>query len=318
MPDDIEIDIEKESASIAADIFGASEDPAPEILEEEAAPGPVNDAVVTPAAPAPRAAPASWAKETHELWAKLDSAAQEQIEKRESEMHRGLQQYKEHHELGRALKDVIAPYRPYIEAQGLDEAKAVASLLNVHYRLTQGTPEQRLSTYQQLGAQLGFTQPQQQTQLPPEIKAIADQVQQLRSALTEREQVQRTQAQDRIGKEVSSFAEEKDDKGALLHPYFDEVAEDIVKFIGLGEDLKDAYEKAVYANPVTRQKEIARLSTEAQTKLRDKAKTEAEAARRASSANVRGRNTSRSPTEPLGTMEDTLKETLAAAKARTH
>jgi hypothetical protein len=80
--------------------------------------------------------------------------------------------------------------------------------------------------------------------------------------------------------------------------------------------LKDAYERAVYANPVTRQKEIARLQTEADTKLREKSKNEAEAARKAARTNVRSRDTRRTPTEPLGTMDETMKSTLSEIRSR--
>jgi hypothetical protein len=41
-------------------------------------------------------------------------------------------------------------------------------------------------------------------------------------------------------------------------------------------------------------------------------------AKTAKGTNVRTRETTRAPTEPLGTMEDTMKETLAAINARTH
>ena len=87
---------------------------------------------------------------------------------------------------------------------------------------------------------------------------------------------------------------------------------------GIGHSLKDAYEKAVWANPVTRQKEIARIQTEAAAKLKVAASKEAEAAKRASSANVRGRETRRAPTEPKGTMDETMRDTLEKIRNRAH
>ena len=44
------------------------------------------------------------------------------------------------------------------------------------------------------------------------------------------------------------------------HPYFDDVANDITALLrgGGAKDLADAYDKAVWANPVTRAKEQAR------------------------------------------------------------
>jgi len=52
--------------------------------------------------------------------------------------------------------------------------------------------------------------------------------------------------------EVNAFASDP------AHPFFDEVADDIVAFVRAGDSLSKAYEKAVWANPVTREKEIAR------------------------------------------------------------
>lgn len=56
-----------------------------------------------------------------------------------------------------------------------------------------------------------------------------------------------------LGEEITAFAADP------AHPYFDEVTGDIAVLISAGHSLADAYEKAVWANPTTRQKEIARL-----------------------------------------------------------
>jgi prefoldin subunit 5 len=306
-PEDQGLNIEEASAGIAADLFGA--EPPPEDAPIEDAPetpvsavaetAPVTETVQTPA-------PKSWAKETHELWTKLPPEAQNQVLKREQEMLSGLEQYKEHFSLGKTLNEVIAPYKPTLEAQGIDTPKAVGTLLAAHARLTQGSPEQRLHAYQELGRNLGLVQ----GQTDPALKAYEQRIERLESTLTQSQRAQFQAAQTKVSNEVAAFAKDK--------PYFDEVADDIIVYLGAGHPLEDAYDKAVYANPVTRQKELARLKTEAEAELRKKSKDEADAARKAKSSNVRSRDTGRSPTEPLGTMEDTMRETLAIVKARPH
>jgi hypothetical protein len=102
------------------------------------------------------------------------------------------------------------------------------------------------------------------------------------------------------------------------HPYFDEVNQDMVVLINGGHNLKDAYEKAVWANPITRQKELTRIQTESAAQLKEKAKVEANAARQAASTNIRGTDSRKAPTEPLGSMDDTMRDTLKRIKERAH
>jgi len=96
------------------------------------------------------------------------------------------------------------------------------------------------------------------------------------------------------------------------------VADDIVTFINAGLPLQDAYDRAVWANPVTRAKETERIRKEAENGFKDKAKQQGTAAKKASGVNIRSRDTGRAPTEPLGKMEDTLESTLKNIRERAH
>ena len=314
------LDIEAGSAQIAGSLFGTEpEAPAPEEAGTTAEP-PVSDAPVE-GQPAPvevKPAPKSWGKETHDLWAKLPPEAQAQIEKREFEALNGINQYREHSELGKAMKDVVTPYLADIQAQGIDPPKAFASLLNAHYRLTRGSPESRAAAYRDLGVNLGLVQAQAQQHVDPALAEQNERLARLEGALTQRQQEALQQHRAKVESEVATFADAVDEKGNKTRPYFDEVADEVVTFINAGASLQDAYDKAVYANPVTRAKELARLKSQADAELRAKGKVEAESARKASSTNVRSRDTSKSPTGPLGKMDDTMRETLAAIKGRAH
>ena len=83
-----------------------------------------------------------------------------------------------------------------------------------------------------------------------------------------------------------------------------------------GLPLQEAYEKAVWANPVTRAKELAKQQTADLAKARENARLAALPKKHAASVNVKSRDAGRTPTEPLGTMQDTMKQTLAEIKAR--
>jgi hypothetical protein len=264
------------------------------------------------AAPAAKPPPKSWAKEKHDLWAKLPTDAQDYYETREKQFLDGLDQYKGEAQFGKAMRDVLNPYKPILQAQGIDEPQAIQYLMNAHYRLTQGSKDQRLEAYQKLGRDLHLVDAPEAAQLPPEVQQLQTRLESIESENAAAKQAQYEAKLEAVRKEIDAVASDP------ANPYFDDVANDIIAMIKVGYPLKEAYEKAVWANPVTRQKEIARLQTESDKALKEKAKQEAEAARKASSANVRGRDTRRAPTEPKGTMEDTLHETMEKIRNRAH
>lgn len=318
MSDEIAEVVAEEPAlpEISASDLGLGHEEIKEEVEEipehsEVAEIPVED---KPAPVQTRAAPKSWQKDFHEPWGKIDPKTQEYIELREKQMLDGLEQYKGDSGFGKQMREVITPYKAMLQAQGVDEPRAVQYLLNAHYKLTNSSPEEKKAYFSTLAKNYGITLEgmAEQVEIDPAIKELRDNFSSLRDSLTAREQAAQDAARANVAKDVEAFA--LDEK----HPYFDEVADDIVAMIKAGKNLEDAYEKAVWANPVTRQKEMARLQTESQSQLQAKAKAEADKARKAAGVNVNSRDTRRTPTEPKGTMEDTMRSTLKEIRGRTH
>jgi hypothetical protein len=293
-----EFDVAEASDRMATELFSeesndetiVDDNPVSEETVNEAEPKKIEDEAVQPVVQA-RKPPQSWSKDKHELWSKLPPEAQDYYEHREKQMLDGLGQYKEHSELGKQIKEVVTPYKAFLQAQGVDEVKAVSYLLNAHYRLTQGTPEQRLAAYKQLGTNLGFHNEEGQ-QVDHNTRALQERIDRLELELNSAKDVSINETRTRVAREVEAFAKD--------HPYFDEVADQIAIFVQSGVALQEAYDQAVWANPVTRAKELARTQTENEKALKEKAEKEAAAARKASSTNVRTRDTSRTPTENRG------------------
>lgn len=333
MADSQTLDINAATDSIGADLFGGGEplessSPAPASepsdLELDVAPQATTEGIDEPletvdaqgeesavpeevvAKPAPKA----WPKEMHEEWGKVPPKVQDYLELREKQMLDGISQYKELADVGKTMQSVIQPYIPMLRASGADPAKAVEVLLNANYRLTTGPVESRRQAFVELGAHLGLVPQQNVPQEHPQIRELRRQQEELRSALTRREQQDYEAKRGEVTSQLEAFAKD--------HPHLDDVADDIVAFINQGHDLQTAYDKAVYANPVTRQQELDRIQKEAKAKLIEKGKAEAAAARKATAANVTSRDTSRAPTELMGTMEDTMRSTLRNLKSRTH
>ena len=271
--------------------------------------------VTTPETPITSTAPKSWPKEMHDHWAKTPPEVQQYWQTREKQMLDGLDQYKGAAQYGKTIQDAIAPFQQDIQAQGVDAPRAISFLLEANRRLTTGSVESRRQAYEELGRNLGIptqAQPGAEPQAPLDhrIQTLEQRLASIQEEQTRQQRVALEAANTKSLAEVRAFAEDP------KHAYFDEVHEDIVKFIQAGASLQEAYDRAIWANPVTREKQMQeRLSTEAE-KAKERARLDALPKKKAQSVNVRSRDTSRTPTEPVGSIEDTMRETLTKIKAR--
>lgn len=260
-------------------------------------------------------APKSWPKEMHEHWAKTPPQVQQYWQTREKQMLDGLEQYKQAANFGKTFHDVITPFQEDFQRHGVEPQRAVQFLLEANRRLTTGTPESRQQAYQELGRNLGLSQPapvngEAAVPVDPRIQTIEQKLAQIEEAQLAKQREALDLARVKSQQEVDAFASDPN------NAFFDEVADDIVKFIKAGDSLQEAYQRAIWANPVTREKQMqARLQTEAE-KAKERARLDALPKKQAKSVNVRSRDTARSSTDPVGSMDDTLKETLAKIKAR--
>jgi hypothetical protein len=328
MSEQQELDIDATVGDIAADI-GITHDDAPPT--EDAAPQedtptqahqedkPEED--TPPPQPQVRSAPKAWAKEHHERWAKLDKETQDYIELREKQIADGMKGFGEASEKVKQWDEAVRDYMPIIEAQGVTPQHAVKYLFEAHKNLSVGTPEQKAAYLKRVADTYGIdiskvgAAPADE---PPAVRELRERTERLererQAELRERQEAEKT----RIASEVAAFADAKDEKGNPKHPYFDECADHIARLIKAGSTLEEAYETAIWANPVTKEKELQRLRTEEEAALRAKAKQEAERARHASRTNVSSRDTRRTPTAPAGKWEDTLEQTYREIQSKAH
>lgn len=271
-------------------------------------------------APKPAEAPKSWRKEMHEVFGKLPPEVQAYILKREQDVEAGFKNYDESAKYGKSLQDVISPYQPMLDAQGVkDHAAAVRYLMNAHYQLSVGSPEERTNFLARIAKNYGLdlvkaveaAKVGADAQPSETEKALLARLQKLESGVNAQQQAQLEALQAKTAAEVEAFASDP------AHPYFDEVADHITLLLRDPKiSLKDAYEQAVWANPVTRAKEQARLQKEQEAALREAAEKEAQAALRAKGTRVRGAETDRASPENLGSMDETLRETFKEIQGR--
>lgn len=256
----------------------------------------------TPAVEAPKVydPPKSWKKEMHEHWTKLDPTVQGYFVEREEQLLNGFKQFN-------PIKDALTPHLDYLNQRNIQAPYAVDSLLRAHRMLTEGPIEQRKAFYEQLGRNLQIIQEAQQEQagqqpIDPMVQQLRQKLTSLEATLQERSQRELEEARATVKKEVDAFAAD-----TKTHPYFEEVAAEIAIFVQQGMSLQDAYEKAVWANPTTRQKELTRVQTEHEAKIKENARLAALPKKKAAGVNVKSNGDGSAPTEPLGSLEDTIR-----------
>lgn len=313
------LDMDNAVESIGRDLFGhdqtetetppleeaPDEDAVPEDAEEETGePEPEEIEKEPEPVSATKAPPKSWVKEQHDRWNKIDPDTQAYIQQREEEMSQGVRQVYDQAQYGQSLRQVIDPFKQMIQSAGATEAQAIQYLLNANARLTTGPMEARIAAYRELGKNIGLLQGQEESApTDPVLQSLQQRLNSLETSMTQREQTALAAATEKTRQEIEAFAEDP------THADIWNVGQDMIPWLQAGHSLQEAYDKAVWANDSTRQKALLQLQTEQEKKLKENARLNALKAKKAADANVRSRESQRTPTEPLGTMEDTMRDT---------
>jgi len=299
-------------------------DPAGTTPEGDTSQVPADDATPpasgTPA-PKPGQAPNTWKPEVAAKWAALDPEVQAEILRREDDMFKGIEGYKANAKIGEQFNQVIEPYKHILAHFKVDPVQQLSGLMKAHYTLATGSPEQRVQLFRHLAGQYGVDVSELSKDPPyvdPEVKRLTEGHQALESKFNQTQQELLREREAAAQQRVEAFEKETEADGKTLkRPYFKELEADVAAQLRAGaKDLQEAYDRAVWANPVTRVKEQQRLQQEADSKRKAEEKAKAEAARKATAANTRTTAKSGSAAAPLGSMDDTLRETLAKIEKR--
>ena len=313
---DIESASDRIGAMLGENFVGKQAEPSERPGIEQNAPAP--QSVSTETAPAPPVTfdmPKSWKAEMRDHWSKMPRESQEYTIHREKQLLDGFSTY-------RPIQDALAPHQDFLARSQRTPAQAVSQLLHAQRRLVEGTDEQRWAAFQELAKHLGYEQRlMQQTQQSPDgmqpapVDPIIQAVQQKMSVLEQHLHAEQQQKIEQIRAEnqkaVDAFAAD-----TKAHPYFDEVAEDMTLLIKSGHSLQEAYDKAVRMNPAVFEKEKAKLLTEAEAKWRENARLASLPKKKAASVNIKSNGDGPEPTEPVGSLEDTIRSVHKQIKAR--
>jgi len=258
------------------------------------------DVPVVEAKPAPN----TWKKEAAEKWATVDPVVRAEIERREQDFHKGVEQYKERAQFAQTMERAMAPYMQTIQQIGMTPDQAIGGLMALDHKIRHGSPEQKVAVFAQLMHEAGVDISQvanAQQNTDPRVYAAEQEAQQLRAQFQNYQQTAQQQAESALNSEIEAFAADPS------HSHFDAVKGHMSALLqaGQAQSLADAYEQAIYANPTTR----AAVLQQQEAAKREEAAKKAQAAKAAASINVQ-RRPAMPTAQPIGSMDDTIRETL--------
>lgn len=302
-----------EDSGESADDVKLEDSSAPEAPAAKTDPAAVVEAVPGTEADA---APKTWRKEAAATWAALPAEAKAEIIKREEDIFKGIENYRVEANFGKTIKSVVAPYEGILRQHNIDPAQQIGNLMQAHYTLATGSPETRAQMFQKLagdyGVDLSALAGAEPPYMDPAVKLLQSELAGVKSQLSAAEQHRQAEIAAANSKQVDAFASD------TKNIYFNEVADQMATLLqkGVVGTLQEAYDQAVWLNPVTRAKEVSRETAEAAKAAGAEAAAKAAAAKKATAANVRTSAKSGSAAAPLGSIDDTLAEALASIKAR--
>lgn len=223
---------------------------------------------------APLLVPASWAADAKDAWNQTPRRAQEEFIKRENDLRRGLQQATDQaKQVGGEWSEVdklLTPYREQFARAGVSSGQVIGQMMAWQQYLD--NPDTRAQAFQQLAqsygtsldqlAQVSAAQPQE----PSYVREIRQQNQQLMQMFRQQQQASQQTQHSGVVSDIQAFASETDQSGNALRPHIGYVEEEMAAFLpslrsanpgwNNRQLLQAAYEKAVWANPSTRELEM--------------------------------------------------------------
>lgn len=310
------MNIDEAVDSIGDGLFGAGE--VAEAVVEVPVEMPEGEVAATAAPEAPEPmpeedtlpVPKTWRQEAASSWGTLPKNIREEVLKREADIFKGIEQYKNDAAFAKAVRQQLSPY---MQILGDNPAQSLTQILDMQRQLTAGTPEQRKELLgklsQQYGVDLSDYAPAYQD---PMIDSLTKKIHTLEQAQQSWQTAQAEARQAEAARAVESFASD------ASKVYFNELIPDMTQLVRSGQarNLEEAYDKALWLNPAIRAKEMQRLQTEASEREKAERASRAAAAAKATAASVRAPSQPVSATTAAGSLDETLEATLQSIRTR--
>lgn len=278
-----------------------------------------------------RRPPSSWSAKGKAEFGKLPSHVQDEILKRESDFHKGIEGYKERAEYADRISREIQPYEAMIRSKNSTPEQTVRNMLNTAYQLETGTPQQKaqllLNVAQQFGADMNTISQalsgEGQEQRDPQMQQLQQQFQQLQQQLQSQQQAAQQHSHAEAQSSIEAFRNEVDEAGHPKHLYFDDVRDQMADLIesadrsGKKLTLQEAYDAAIWSRPDIREALLAQQQQSDQERKKADEAEKARQARKKARTNVQTSGShSESEQRQVGSIDDTLRSTMKDIQER--
>lgn len=249
-------------------------------------------------------APSSWNKDVAGKWADLPPEVRAEVHRRETDYHRGIEQYKQQANFAHEVQTTLQPYMANIQAAGVHPLQAVDKLMQADHVLRNGASEQKAQVLAQIARDYGvdLNQVQPLPPMDPQVQQLMRQNQQLQQFQQSTLQTQ----QQAVLSEIEAF------RANPANAHFEAVRQDMAMLCQMAEargesiTLQEAYDKAVWMRPDIRQTLVHQQSANAQ-------KQQAEAARRQRAQSAAGGVKGSAPSKTTTAQHGDLRSALEAA-----
>lgn len=308
---------EPEEEEIVEETPAAGTEP---VVESEAPEGEqeaTGEAETAPAEEAQVAFKPSWKKAALAEWDKLPPLVRSEIERRENDFHKGIEQYKTGAAVSQEWERTVQPFMATIQGFGVTPQVAIQALLNADHKLRYSSVQQKipmalevLSGYgidintlaqgiQQIAGEQVW---QQQNPVDPRVQQLQSQVHQMQQQQFQAQQQTVHAEASAIDGEIAAFATDPD------HEHFGLLQKDMSVLLGngLAKNLDEAYAMAMRQNPQTYQIWLAQQQQEWDAQRKAKVAK----AKQAGANNVRPNGRTSAPaSQPKRSMEEDIEAT---------
>lgn len=248
--------------------------------------------------------PQSLKGEIKAKWQEVPDFLKQEFIRLETTQAKGMSKIAQTAKFGEEVMSEVQPYLAMIQSEGSSPRAAIRSLLNTAYMLRTAAPAQKKQLFHNLAQQYGVDLGQQTpVQVDPNLQYLLNRLNNLEQSQSGQLTAQ-TQAQEQeIQGEIQSFSSDP------AHPYFEEVRADMAHLLMLPEggpkDLKDAYDRACWANPQIRSL-ILSDQRKADEQKRKEELQKSIAGKKAAASSIKSDPTGATPVPDGGSLRETI------------
>lgn len=223
-------------------------------------------------------APQHWPAPQREAFAKAPKDVQEWIlntrKEFEAEITRKNTELSNQRKPVDEINAIFEPYRQEMELAGVKPADAVQRLLAAQ-RFLQSDPSKAIPWLaQQFNVDLRTLLPKEDEFTDPTVKALRDELNQLKATLQQREATSHQSQVSEAQKIIREFAEAKNQDGTPKYPHYERLKSVMAPYVAQNKTLEEAYEIASYTLPEVRERIASEAAKAAQAEAVKKAEEE--------------------------------------------